>query len=218
NELAEAIVESVLGCGELDSELDDLELACLDSDMEEIILKEFFQEHQSRQLSIEGLSYNSKSPGDGSIDEIDYIQEYPSAKCNNFSEKLEYHQRSSRQREQDSQRFARLEQFMNDDIFTYPMYSVQDKLPVLEKALLKHRAVKANYYSIARETVDAIRLNPLVLLQEDGMWLVVAYCHEKDDIFVFRVDRMKDVFETNHTFETPQNINELRCKMLAAYK
>src|SRR5687768_10194695 len=38
----------------------------------------------------------------------------------------------------------------------YPMYNTERTLPVLEQAIIKHQTVKAQYYSFARESVDAI--------------------------------------------------------------
>jgi predicted DNA-binding transcriptional regulator YafY len=91
---------------------------------------------------------------------------------------------------------------------SYPMYSVDQTLPMLEKALVNHRSVCAQYYSFARESVDSITLNPLTIIREDGLWRMVAYCHEVDDVMVFRVDRIKELEETTNEFETPAAFTE----------
>ncbi len=222
NELADAIVDSVLGCGELDeSELEELELACLESDLEEMLIDEFFNNPPPKQLSIEGLGCDREM--------IDSDDDYRVIRNNDSMSK-----NASRKKQantppfyvedeeevciNDKSMIRKFEKFLADQTFAYPMYTVEDKLPVLEKALVKHKTAKVNYYCIERETVDPVTLDPLVLLQEEGMWLVVAYCHERDEIFIFRADRMKDVRETDRKFETPQDINDLRCQMLASYK
>ncbi len=99
----------------------------------------------------------------------------------------------------------------------YPMYSTDSTLPALEQAMIDHTLVKANYYSFARESVDLVTLNPLVMLKEQGLWRMVAYCHEKDEIMIFRVDRIKDLVQTQEHFEAPSNINQLRHTALASY-
>lgn len=229
NELADAIVDSVLGTEDLeDSELEELELAYLESDLEEMLLNDFFRSSQPestpnpvKQLPIEGLDCDpSADTGDFDLKEIDSEFKRSDISCpSSFDTRSRKSAGMSRDKEAEPRAAQRrLEKFLSEDTFAYPMYSVDEKLPVIEKALLKHHAVRVHYYSIAREAVDTVFLNPLVLLQEDGMWLIVAYCHEKDDILIFRVDRMRDVEETEHTFETPKDINELRCKMLANYK
>ncbi len=224
NELADAIVDSVLGVGELDdSDLEELELACLESDLEEMLINEFFNNPPPRQLSIEGLAPEADIEEEVRIRSTD---SYSSKNKRTESNKTPispntppfYIEEDDDRRAGDKSAARKFEKFLADETFAYPMYSIEDKLPTLEKSLLKHLAVKINYYCIERETVDAITINPLVLLQEEGMWLAVAFCHERDDILLFRVDRMKDVEETENTFETPRDINNLRCQMLSSYK
>lgn len=224
NELADAIVDSVLGCEELDDgELEELELACLESDLEEMLINEFFNNPAPRQLSIEGLA------PDADIEEehvrIRSTDSYSAKNIKSGTNKISPNtppfynmEEEDDRRANDKSAVRKFERFLADETFSYPMYSIDDKLPTLEKSLLKHLAVQVNYYCIERETVDSIKINPLVLLQEEGMWLAVAYCHERDDILIFRVDRMKDVEETRFKFETPSDINNLRCQMLSTYK
>lgn len=89
----------------------------------------------------------------------------------------------------------------------YPMYPVEKTLPALEHALTDHCTVKANYYSFAREAIDVIHLNPLAIFKESGLWKMVAYCHERDENMIFRVDRIKDLIETARHFNVPQNFS-----------
>jgi predicted DNA-binding transcriptional regulator YafY len=63
--------------------------------------------------------------------------------------------------------------------------------------------VRAQYYSFARESVDLVTLNPLALLKESNLWKMVAYCHERDEVMIFRVDRIKELLETSRHFEVP---------------
>jgi len=101
--------------------------------------------------------------------------------------------------------------------FNYPMYSIDGTLPVLEKALITHVAVSAECYSLAREAIDTLTLDPLSIVREDGMWRMVAYCHEMDDVMLFRVDRIKSVVETKEHFETPTNFAQRKHQAFAAY-
>lgn len=239
DELADAIVESVLGCEEIeDGDLEELELAYLDSDLDldlnSSLESSFFNDPQVRQLSIDGLELEDQLAGstrefiqnestwppfEGEDKEITRTGAiYQGEKGNldrDLNEELIHEELIPRAGNQVNEQF---EKYMAEESFSYPMYPVDEKLPLLEKALLKHLSITVNYYSVARETVDRISLDPLVILQEDGMWLVVAFCHERDDVLLFRADRMKDIQETGTKFETPQDINELRCRMLAAYK
>ncbi len=220
NELADAIVDSVLGCDELDDgELEELELACLESDLEDMLIDEFFNNPPPRQLSIEGLTERL----DDSELEEDYSH-YPHSNSKNSRSKKSantppfYLEEEEEVYVADRAMVRKFERFLADQTFAYPMYAIEEKLPILEKSLVKHNTTQINYYCIERETVDQVTIDPLVLLQEEGIWLVVAYCHERDDILIFRADRMKDVQETATQFQTPKDINELRCQLLASYK
>ncbi|MBI1269507.1 WYL domain-containing protein [bacterium] len=249
DELADAIVESVLGCDDLeDTELEELELAFLDTDIE--LNEGFFADQNVRQLSIDGLELEDEILGspreffqnenpwppfeeDENPLEFDLPRSgkkrYRRRETNfNFSQTSESEddlippssdgaEKASGQR-RNAKINEQLEKYLVEETFSYPMYPVEQKLPQLEKALLKHLSIQVDYYSVARETVDRINLDPLVILQEDGMWLVVAFCHERDDVLLFRADRMKDIEETGARFETPRDINQLRCKALVAYK
>lgn len=98
-----------------------------------------------------------------------------------------------------------------------PMYSIDETLPVLEKALVNHVAVRAHYYNFTRESVDLLTLDPLKMLKEDELWRMVAYCHERDDVLIFRVDRIKDLVETALHFDAPSNFNQLKQVPIASY-
>lgn len=250
DELADAIVESVLGCEDLeDTELEELELAFLDNDIE--LNEGFFADQNVRQLSIDGLELEDEILG--SPREF-FQNENPWPPFEEDENPLDFDlpRSNSRHRRRETSSFPgpseseddlippaadgaaakdrasgqrrnakineQLEKYLVEETFSYPMYPVEQKLPQLEKALLKHLSIQVDYYSVARETVDRINLDPLVILQEDGMWLVVAFCHERDDVLLFRADRMKDIEETGARFETPRDINQLRCKALVAYK
>lgn len=184
DEFADAIIDSMLGCEDLDEkELEELEQALLEAETDEFFGYDFFKSQQAPK-------------GSG-------IQ--PSHTTMPF------------QMKQNTSDQSKLEETLREASFVYPMYSVDDKLPILEKSLLRHLSLEAQYYSVSRETVDKITIDPLVILQENGIWLLVAYCHQKRDILLFRVDRVKDLHETNREFKTAQKVDDLRCKVLASY-
>lgn len=89
----------------------------------------------------------------------------------------------------------------------YPMYATDYTLPALERALNDHHTVCAHYYSFARESVDVINLDPLAIFKECNLWKMVAYCHEKGENMIFRVDRIKELRETSSSFKVPTNFS-----------
>ncbi len=102
--------------------------------------------------------------------------------------------------------------------FNYPMYTVEEKLPILEKALVEHLSVAAKYYSFARESIDTLILNPLTIKREEGLWKMIAYCHELDEVLIFRVDRIKELTKTAKRFQMPREFTATKYTTFAAYR
>lgn len=196
DEFADAIIDSMLGCEDLDEkELEELEQALLEAETDEFFGYDFFKSQHGGK----GASTPQSVPQSQSLNQNQNHTTMPFQMKPNSSDQ------------------SKLEESLKEASFVYPMYSVDDKLPVLEKSLLRHLSLEAQYYSVSRETVDKITIDPLVILQENGIWLLVAYCHQKRDILLFRVDRVKDLHETNREFKTAQKVDDLRCKVLASY-
>lgn len=97
-----------------------------------------------------------------------------------------------------------MDQLDTDSPCSFPMYPIDKTLPVLQLSLQEHFSVRVNYYSFARESVDRLTLNPLTLFVEEDLWKMIAYCQEKDEVMVFRVDRIKDIAETSVYFTVPE--------------
>lgn len=92
----------------------------------------------------------------------------------------------------------------------YPMYPIDKTLPLLEQAIIKHQSVSVQYYSFARESVDLLTLHPLSLLKEDGLWKMVAFCQQRQEVMLFRVDRIKEMQVTGLLFDVPPDFNPRR--------
>lgn len=106
----------------------------------------------------------------------------------------------------------------NNGSLNYPVYAVENTLPLLQKALLEHSAVKTKYYSFARESVDLLTLNPISIKRENGLWHMVAYSHELDDIMVFRVDCIKEALEVVKPCAMPKRFDLSKQSNFVAYR
>jgi hypothetical protein len=100
-----------------------------------------------------------------------------------------------------------LSDYDQDDSCTYPMYAVDKLLPVIEKAILKRHSLAVEYYSFAHEAVDPYTLNPFTLVQDGNLWKLTAYCRERDQVMIFRADRIKSLVETDRIFEIPEEFD-----------
>jgi predicted DNA-binding transcriptional regulator YafY len=95
----------------------------------------------------------------------------------------------------------------HDDSCAYPMYAVDGLLPVIEQAISKQRSLAVDYYSFVHERIDSYTLNPLAMMQEDELWKLIAYCWERDQIMIFRADRIKNMTQTNQVFDVPEEFD-----------
>src|SRR5207253_389120 len=74
-----------------------------------------------------------------------------------------------------------------------PDYSPEmpGRLAKLEGAISKQRTVKFEYWSISRDHESERTLNPYALLPDNGIWYVVGYDLDREDIRTFRVSRIR---------------------------
>src|SRR5437868_4206901 len=74
-----------------------------------------------------------------------------------------------------------------------PDYSPEmpGRLAKLEGAISKQRTVKFEYWSISRDHESERPLNPYALLPDNGIWYVVGYDLDRENIRTFRVSRIR---------------------------
>ena len=74
-----------------------------------------------------------------------------------------------------------------------PDYSPEmpGRLAKLEGAISKQRTVKFEYWSISRDHESERTLNPYALMPDNGIWYVVGYDLDRNDIRTFRVSRIR---------------------------
>src|ERR1700759_3071045 len=65
------------------------------------------------------------------------------------------------------------------------------RLAKLENAISKQRTVRFDYWSISRDKESERSLNPYALLNDNGLWYVVGYDLDREDIRTFRVSRIR---------------------------
>lgn len=70
---------------------------------------------------------------------------------------------------------------------------VRERLRLLSDALLRRKLVRFTYYAIGRDERSSREAAPYGLLYQHSRWYLVAHDRSRDDVRVFRVDRMEDV-------------------------
>jgi proteasome accessory factor C len=80
-------------------------------------------------------------------------------------------------------------------------------LPKLQDAIADHKTVLFDYYAISRDETRQRKVDPYGLQLVAGEWYLVAHCHLRDDVRVFRLSRIRSrvTYATRapHDFELP---------------
>ena len=94
-----------------------------------------------------------------------------------------------------------------DSSHPLPMYAIDGIRPVLEQAVSEQRSVSINYFSMTREEFTTRTVDPYGLRPDGDLLWMVAYCHLREDMRVFRVDRIKEATLTPSPFERPDTFS-----------
>lgn len=80
-------------------------------------------------------------------------------------------------------------------------------LSVLEDHVLDRNRCIITYFTLGRgETLDR-KIDPYGLLFRERAWYLVAYCHRRNDVLLFRVDRIRAVKSLKETFQMPKDFS-----------
>ena len=81
------------------------------------------------------------------------------------------------------------------------------RLETLRCATREHRSVDVTYRSRGRREPAQRVVDPYVLVHRWGWWYVVAYCHLREDVRTFRVDRMEALTLLDTCFHQPPDFD-----------
>ncbi|NLY75056.1 MAG: WYL domain-containing protein [Firmicutes bacterium] len=77
----------------------------------------------------------------------------------------------------------------------------------INQAIKNNRILRMKYYSFARDELTFREVEPYQLVFSEGFWYLVAYCHQREAVRLFRVDRIEYLEETGAFFELPSGFN-----------
>jgi len=87
----------------------------------------------------------------------------------------------------------------------YQEYS--DIFQKLNQAILEKRQIEIDYYTITRNKLTKRIVDPLHLMFREGFWYLIAFCHWRKEIKIFRIDRIQSITLADKTFEVPSNFS-----------
>jgi len=77
----------------------------------------------------------------------------------------------------------------------------------LEEARQSRKRIKIGYYTMERHKLTKRLVDPYGLIYKMNTWYLVAYCHWRNEIKMFRVDRIKELEKTAQSFEIPKDFS-----------
>ncbi|MEK4841699.1 helix-turn-helix transcriptional regulator [Staphylococcus sp. FSL W8-0271] len=86
----------------------------------------------------------------------------------------------------------------------YPSYS---HLEALENCVVNRNSVIISYWKRSDDTSNDRQVDPYRIIYWKNKWYLVAYCHLRDDVRTFRVDRIESLILTDETFEQPEDFS-----------
>lgn len=87
-------------------------------------------------------------------------------------------------------------------------------------AIKERKRLQIKYYTISRDEVSERKIDPYHLFNFEGIWYLVAYCHKREEVRDFALDRIIDLKVLNERFNiTPGfNIKDYLRKSFRIYK
>lgn len=87
--------------------------------------------------------------------------------------------------------------------YSAPMYDPTPILPKIQQALDEQQVLRFEYYSMDREEINVRDVEPYFLEKRYNYHILIGYCRWREDIRLFRVDRIKSVTLLNEYFSRP---------------
>jgi proteasome accessory factor BC len=85
---------------------------------------------------------------------------------------------------------------------------VSQRLSKVETAIFRRKTIVFDYYTIGRDAEETRKVDPYHLLFRGGQFYLIGYSHERDDVRVFRVSRMRGkvgyASKAEHDFSRPE--------------
>ncbi|MCY6355428.1 helix-turn-helix transcriptional regulator [Clostridium sp. ZS2-4] len=82
-----------------------------------------------------------------------------------------------------------------------------DKISKINYAMTKGKVLKIKYYSLNKNCITEMSINPYTILFKEGIWYLIGYCNTNEEERIFRISRIKTIEITKDIFIKPKNFN-----------
>lgn len=83
----------------------------------------------------------------------------------------------------------------------------QNIMPMLVQAIAHNTTIQVSYFSMHRNEMSIRELDPYYLVPRDGHLYVIAFCHLRRDVRVFRLNRIQEIELTEKHFQLPNSFS-----------
>ena len=73
----------------------------------------------------------------------------------------------------------------------------------VNQAILDQVMIEITYDSYSSDKVSVRKVNPYHMMFREGYWYLIAHCHQREEIRIFRIDRIIDLTLTDQRFQLP---------------
>ncbi len=88
---------------------------------------------------------------------------------------------------------------------------LSQRLSKIETAIFRRKTILFDYYTIGRDAEEKRKVDPYHLLYRGGQFYLIGYAHERDDVRVFRVSRIRGKVgyssKAEHDFNRPEDFD-----------
>jgi proteasome accessory factor BC len=88
---------------------------------------------------------------------------------------------------------------------------LSQRLTKVETAIFRRKTIVFHYYTIGRDAEEKRKVDPYHLLFRGGQFYLIGYSHERDDVRVFRVSRIRGkvgyASKAEHDFNRPEEFD-----------
>ena len=88
---------------------------------------------------------------------------------------------------------------------------LSQRLSKVETAIFRRKTIVFDYYTIGRDAQEKRKVDPYHLLYRGGQFYLIGYSHERDDVRVFRVSRIRGKVgyssKAEHDFNRPEDFD-----------
>jgi proteasome accessory factor BC len=88
---------------------------------------------------------------------------------------------------------------------------LSQRLAKIETAISRRKTIEFSYYSLQRDEVSDRKVNPYHLVFRDGQFYLIGHSHEREEVRVFRLSRIRGkvsyATKAEHDFQSPEDFD-----------